>query len=208
MWRVLALILCAGVVACSEPVPVGFHNTDISGGALGNSLAGFRDHRGRSSSLADFRGKTVIVLFGYTRCPDVCPTLLARLATVMKKLGSNNAEHVQVLMVSVDPEHDTPQKLATYMTAFNPSFLGLYSDHPTTEAAAKAFKVFYSPASENAMTNPVLGHPHESETASVQINHSAGSYVFDANGNIRLYVKDDAPTEAIASDLKWLLAGQ
>ena len=205
MWRVLVLSLCLGLVACNESASVGFRNTDISGGAFGNTLTGFRDHRGHATTLADFKGKTVILLFGYTSCPDVCPTVLARLAKVMKTLGPD-ADRVQVLMVTVDPENDTPEKLAAYMTAFNPSFLGVYGDYPTTEAAAKAFKVFYSPAAENATAHPA--HEHAQAIAPVRIEHSAGSYVFDAHGNIRLYVKDDAPVDAIASDLKWLLAEQ
>jgi len=204
MWRVLVLSLCFGLVACSEPASVGSHNTDISGGVFCDSLTGFRDHRGRETTLADFKGKTVILFFGYTSCPDVCPTILARLSTVMKKLGPD-AERVQVLMVTVDPEHDTPEKLAAYMTAFNPSFIGLYGDHTATEAAARAFKVFYSPAPENSATH--AAHDHAHATTAVQIDHSAGSYVFDAHGNIRLYVRDDAPVDAIVSDLKWLLAG-
>jgi protein SCO1/2 len=201
MWRVLVLLLCFGLVACSEPAPPGFRNTDISGGVFGNSLAGFRDHRGREITLADFTGKTVILFFGYTSCPDVCPTILARLSKVMKKLGPD-ANRVQVLMVTVDPEHDTPEKLATYMTAFNLSFLGLYSTHTATEAAASAFMVSYAPAAANAAMHP--GH-HAPTPAPTWIDHSAGSYVFDAKGNIRLYIRDDAPVEAIESDLKWLL---
>jgi len=204
MWRVLVLSLCLGLVACSEPAPVGFRNTDISGGVFGDSLTGFRDQHGRTTTLADFKGKTVVLFFGYTSCPDVCPTILARLSTVMKKLGPD-AERVQVLMVTVDPEHDTPEKLAAYMTAFNPSFIGLYNDHPATEAAARAFKVFYSPAPANSAMH--AAHDHAQASAPVQIDHSAGSYVFDAHGNIRLYVRDDAPVDAIVSDLKWLLAG-
>jgi len=202
MWRVLLLILCFGFVACSEPAPVGFRNTDISGGAFGDSLAGFTDHHGRARTLADFRGKTVIVFFGYTSCPDVCPTILARLSTVMKKLG-DDAQRVQVLMVTVDPERDTPERLAAYMSAFNPSFLGLYSEHPVTEASARAFKVFYSPTAAKPSTH--AAHEHAQAMVPVLIDHSAGSYVFDAVGKIRLYIRDDAPADAIISDLKWLL---
>jgi protein SCO1/2 len=106
-------------------------------------------------------------------------------------------------MVTVDPARDTPQQLATYMTAFNPSFLGLYSDPATTEAAASAFKVFYSPT--EVASSDHAAHEHTQASAPVLIDHSAGSYIFDAKGKIRLYVRDDAPVDAIVSDLKWLL---
>ena len=205
MWRILVLALCLGLCACSGPAPVGFRNTDISGSEIGDSLAAFKDQYGRATSLADFKGKAVVVFFGYTTCPDVCPTTLARLAEAMKRLGTE-AEHVQVLMVTVDPEHDTPKKLGDYMAAFDPTFIGLIGDRPTTEAAAKAFKVFV--ATESAVTHE-HGHEdsHQQSAAPAQIDHSAASYVFDPTGRIRLYVKDDASSDAITSDLKRLLSG-
>jgi len=205
MWRVLVLCLCSGMFACSEPAPVEFRNTNISGVEIGSSLAAFKDHSGRAITLDEFKGKAVVVFFGYTSCPDVCPTTLARLAETMKRLGTE-AERVQVLMVTVDPEHDMPEKLAAYMTAFNPSFLGLYGDLPATEAAARAFKVF-------VRAEPPAGHEHvhananEAAAKPIQIDHSTGSYVFDPAGKIRLYVRDEASTDAIVSDLQGLLTG-
>jgi len=205
MWRVLVLCLCSGLLSCSEPPPVEFRNTNIGGVEIGSSLAAFKDHSGRAITLDEFEGKAVIVFFGYTSCPDVCPTTLARLAETMKRLGAE-AERVQVLMVTVDPEYDTPEKLAAYMTAFNPSFLGLYGDQTATEAAAKAFKVF-------VRAETPTGHEHvhanatEEAVTPPRIDHSTGSYVFDPAGKIRLYVRDDASVEAMVNDLKRLLAG-
>lgn len=202
MRRILLLGLCLSLLACGRPDPIGFRNTDISGGDIGHSLAGFRDHRGQARTLSNFEGRVLIVFFGYTHCPDVCPTILTRLSSTMKRLGPD-AQRVQVLMVTVDPARDTPERLAAYMTAFNPSFLGLYSDHATTEAAASAFKVFYSPNA--APSSDHSAHGHAPVSAPVLIDHSAGSYIFDTKGKIQLYVRDDAPVDAIVSDLKWLL---
>lgn len=203
MRRILLLGLCLGVLACGRPDPVGFRNIDISGGDFGHSLAGFKDHRGKPRTLADFEGRVLIVFFGYTHCPDVCPTILTRLSSTMTHLGPD-AQRVQVLMVTVDPARDTPEQLATYITEFNPTFIGLYSDHATTAAAASAFKVFYSPKAEPISDH--AAHEHTQASAPALIDHSAGSYIFDTKGKIRLYVRDDAQADAIVNDLKWLLA--
>lgn len=213
MWRSLVLLLALGFTlsACTDPAPAGFNSTDISGAEIGSSLAAFKDHRGRATTLADYKGKAVVVFFGYTSCPDVCPTTLARLAEAMKKLGAK-AERVQVLMVTVDPERDTQEKLATYMTAFNPFFLGLRGDLPATEAAAKAFKVFVKAETPKAAAH-AHGDAHSGGNETVQekaaaptlIDHSTGAYVYDPEGRIRLYVRDDASTDATVSDLERLL---
>ncbi|MFZ4537356.1 SCO family protein [Propionivibrio sp.] len=193
MWRVLITILVIGLAACSERAPAVFRNTDISGAEFGRSLA-LNDHHGKARTLADFQGQAVVIFFGYTSCPDVCPTTLARYAEVMKQLG-RYAGHVQVLFVTIDPERDTPEKLAAYVPWFDPSFIGLYGDTAATEAVAREFKVFYARSQSSAGMGYV-------------IDHSAGAYVFDPAGRIRLYVKDDAPVDAIVSDLKLLLTGQ
>jgi protein SCO1/2 len=190
MWRVFALILFFGLVGCSERTPPAFRNTDISGAEFGRSLT-LKDHHGKPTSLADFHGKAVVIFFGYTSCPDVCPTTLARFAEVMKQLGSD-AGRVQVLFVTIDPERDTPEKLAAYVPWFNSSFIGLYGDMAATEAAAREFKVFFA-------------RSKGSEGMGYVIDHSAGAYIFDPTGRIRLYVKDDASADAIVSDLKRLL---
>ena len=190
MFRVFVLILCFGLAGCSERTLPAFRNTDIGGAEFGRSLA-LKNHHGKPTSLADFQGKAVVIFFGYTSCPDVCPTTLARFAEVMKQLGSD-AGRVQVLFVTVDPERDTPEKLAAYVPWFNPSFIGLYGDMAATEAAAREFKVFFARSKGSAGMGYV-------------IDHSAGAYVFDPAGKIRLYVKDDASVDAIVGDIKKLL---
>lgn len=190
MWRIVVLMVF-GLLGCSGQAPAGFSNTDVTGSAIGQSLAGLKDSRGQERSIAEFRGKAVLVFFGYTACPDVCPTTLTRLADVMKQLGPD-AERLQVILISVDPETDTPERLGPYVTAFHPSFIGLAGDMPATEAVAREFKVFFAKAK---------GGHHAG-----MIDHTTGAYVFDPAGRIRLYVKDDAAVEKIVGDLRRLLA--
>ena len=190
MWRIVVL-MAFGLLGCSGQAPAGFSNTDVTGSAIGQSLAGLKDSRGQERSIAEFRGKAVLVFFGYTACPDVCPTTLTRLADVMKQLGPD-AERLQVILISVDPETDTPERLGPYVTAFHPSFIGLAGDMPATEAVAREFKVFFAKAK---------GGHHAG-----MIDHTTGAYVFDPAGRIRLYVKDDAAVEKIVGDLRRLLA--
>lgn len=194
MLRVLILILCLSLTGCAEREPTPFHSTDITGAQFGRALTGFKDHHGKPRTLADFQGKAVVLFFGYTFCPDICPTTLARFAEVMKLLG-NDDERVQVLFVTLDPERDTAQKLADYVPWFYPSFIGLYGDMAATEVAAREFKIFFA-------------RSKGSDAMPYAIDHSAGAYVFDPSGRIRLYVKDDTSVEAIVSDLKTLLAGK
>lgn len=194
---IFVLVLALGLAAltgCSGQDTTRFCNTDITGSAIGGSLHGLKDHRGQVRTLDDFRSKAVIVFFGYTSCPDVCPTTLFRFAEVMKQLGREGGR-VQVIMVTVDPEHDKPERLAAYVTGFDASFIGLSGDLPATDAVAREFKVFVDRNSGD--------HHHG---AGVKINHSTGTYVFDAAGRVRLYVKDDAPVAAITDDLRRLLA--
>ena len=196
MWRMALVVLILGLASCGEPPSKGFHNTEITGVDFGRELNGFRDHRGAQRTLADFRGKAVVLFFGYTSCPDVCPTTLVRLAGVMAKLA-DAAARVQVVMLTVDPLRDTPERLATYMTGFHPSFIGLAGDLAATEAAAKEFKAFFSHGKGV--------HQHGKEASIDLIDHTAGVYVLDPAGKIRLYLKDDASVEGIVSDLKRLL---
>lgn len=194
MRRVLVLAFLFVLAGCTAPAPAGFNATDITGAEFGRSLAGLKDHHGQPRTLADFKGKALILFFGYTSCPDVCPTTLQRFAKVMEALGGD-ASRVQLLLVSVDPERDTPEKLGVYVTAFNPSFIGMYGDMPVTEAVAKEFKVFFARAKG--------GHHHGD---GYMIDHSTGAYVFDPAGRLRLFVKDDLSVDAVAGDLKRLLA--
>jgi protein SCO1/2 len=169
-----------------------FRNTDVTGADFAQDFH-LTGHDGKQYSLADFRGKAVVIFFGYTQCPDVCPTTMSELAEVMKVLGPD-ADRVQVLFVTVDPERDTPQLLASYVPAFDPRFLGLYGDEQATERTAKAFRVFYQ---------KVPGKTPGSYT----VDHTAGSYVYDPKGRLRLFVKHGTGPEPIAQDLRTLLAG-
>ena len=196
MWRMLLVVLMFGLAGCGDPPSKRFLNTEMTGADFGRELNGFRDHHGNPRTLADFRGKAVVLFFGYTSCPDVCPTTLVRLAEVMAKLG-DAAGRVQVLMLTVDPQRDTPERLAAYMTGFNSSFIGLTGDQAATEAAVKEFKAFFSRGKDV--------HQHGKETPADVIDHTAGAYVLDSAGKIRLYLKDDASVESVASDLKRLL---
>jgi protein SCO1/2 len=191
MRQVGLALLCLFLAACAEPEPPAFHSTAIGGAQFGRSLAGFRDHHGTPRRLDDFKGRALIVFFGYTSCPEVCPTTLSRFAEVMKSLGSD-AARVQLLFVTLDPARDTAQKLADYVPWFYPSFIGLYADAAATEAAAREFKVFFARSAGSAG----MGYA---------IDHSTGAYVFDRSGKIRLYVKDDVSVEAIVGDLRVLL---
>lgn len=177
------------LAGCSEPPPQ-FKSTDVTGMTLSGDFR-LTDHNGKARTLADFRGKVVVVFFGYTHCPDVCPTTLAELAEAMKMLGKD-AERVQVLFVSVDPERDTAELLSKYVPSFNPSFLGLRGDAEATAKTAKDFKIMYQ---KQAGSTP--------ETYTV--DHSAGSFVFDPQGRLRLYVSYGKGAEVFAHDIGALL---
>ena len=184
----LALGLLAG---CTPAEPV-FKSTDISGTSYGKTLR-LTDHHGQERTLADFKGKVVTIFFGYTQCPDVCPTALSGMSTVMQELGPE-ADRVQVLFVTVDPERDTPELLAQYVPVFDARFLGLYGTAEKIAEVAKEFRVFYRKSGDLA------GH--------YTIDHSAGTYVFDPQGRLRLYVKHAEDPAVIAADIKALLAGK
>ena len=189
-----ALLLCAALslLACTEQAPR-FHNTDITGSDFGKDF-NLTDHRGQARSLADFRGKAVVVFFGFTHCPDVCPTTLAQMKAVKQQLGADG-ERLQVLFITVDPERDTRELLEQYVPAFDESFIGLYGDAAQTEHVAKEFKVYYK---------KVPGSGADSYT----MDHSAASYAYDPQGRLRLYLKHGQSTQALAEDLRLLLEGR
>jgi protein SCO1/2 len=187
-----ACVLTFSLSACDK-LPgkqASFQNTDVTGldYAKGFSLT---DHTGKPRTLADYKGKVVIVFFGYTQCPDVCPTTMAEMASVMQKLGPQ-ADQVQVLFITLDPERDTPQLLASYVPAFDKRFVGLYGTPEQTARTAKDFKVFYS---------KVPGK----EPGSYTIDHMAGSYVFDKDGRLRLFIRHGVSADSIAHDVRQLL---
>ena len=177
-------------VGCTPAGPT-FQNVDITGADYGKDFA-LTDHTGKPRTLADFKGKVVVMFFGYTHCPDVCPTTMGELNLVLKNLGPD-AARVQVLFVTLDPERDTQALLAQYVPAFNPTFLGLYSDLATTTKVAKDFKVFFQKVAGSSPDNYTL-------------DHTAGSYVFDEQGRLRLFVRHGGSTEPLMADLKTLLA--
>lgn len=191
MLRVLLLVAALALTACSPAdAPASFHNTDITGADYGRDFA-LTDHNGNPRTLADYRGKVVTVFFGYTQCPDVCPTNLSTMAAVMKQLGADS-DKVQVLFVTVDPERDTPELLKQYVPAFDPRFVGLYGSLEQTAAVAKEFKVFYRKSGDTGSPN-------------YTVDHSAGTYVFDPAGRLRLYVKHGTTADDIAADIRRLL---
>lgn len=171
--------------------PVVFNNVDITGAEYASGFS-LTDHTGKPRTLADFKGKVVFLFFGYTQCPDVCPTTMVEMAAVMKALGPKAHEQVQVLFVTIDPERDTQELLAQYVPAFHPSFIGLRGDAAATAAAGKEFKIFFA---KSAGTTP----------ESYSVDHTYGSYVFDRSGKIRLFVRHGKGPAPILQDIKLLL---
>jgi len=182
----LLLSLCA----CNQTVKLDFKSTDITGLEYANDFS-MPDFNGKLRHLSDFKGKVVVMFFGYTQCPDVCPTTMAELANVMKQLGPSS-DQVQVLFVSLDPERDTPKLLSQYVPNFDKRFLGLVGDTAATQKIAKDFKIFYE-----KVPGKIPG--------SYTIDHSAGSYVFDKEGHIRLFMRFNQGPDPIVHDLKLLL---
>jgi protein SCO1/2 len=179
-----------GIGPATPPSP-SFRAVDITGAEYARALS-LQDPDGRTRTLADFKGKVAVVFFGYTQCPDVCPTTMAELAAVKKSLGADG-ERIQGVFVTVDPERDTPELLKAYMGSFDPSFVALRGTAEQTAAVAKEFKVFYAKV------------PGKTE-GSYTMDHTAGSYVYDTQGRLRLFVRYGSGAEALAADLKTLLA--
>lgn len=191
----LLAVLSAGI-GCALPgcqQQGHFNTTNVTGAEYGPSLR-LHDHNGRIRTLADFKGKVVVVFFGYTSCPDVCPTTMTMMMQVMQKMGEEDASRVQVLFVTVDPARDTPERLKEYVTAFNPHFLGLIGTDAEVASVAKDFHVVYEKHGDIAG-----GH--------YSIDHTAGCFVFDPQGRARLFVRHGETAERVAADLKSLLSG-
>jgi len=185
---VAAVVLAAGCSPADKPA---FHSTDITGATYGKGFE-LTDHTGQPRSLADFKGKVVTIFFGFTQCPEICPTSLLTMSEVMNLLGED-ADKVQVLFITVDPERDSQELLSYYVPAFNPAFIGLYGDPERTAQVAKDFRVYYTKSGDTSGMN-------------YTVDHSAGTYVFDARGRLRLYVKYGESPENIAADIRQLLA--
>ncbi|MGH8705606.1 MAG: SCO family protein [Burkholderiales bacterium] len=189
-WSRLGALAAAVLLAACDGGGPRFKSTDITGVEYGRELA-LTGHDGRPRTLAEFRGKAVVLFFGFTHCPDICPTTLADMAGVMKALGAD-AERVQVLFVTVDPERDTREVLAKYVPAFDPRFLGMYGDAAATLRVAKEFKIFYE---KRAGATP----------QTYTVDHSAQSYVLDPQGRLRLFLRHDRIAADLADDLRALL---
>jgi len=184
------LATTVSLAACYADHPK-FKSTDVTGASWGNSLS-LTGHDGKSRTLEDFRGKIVVLTFGFTHCPDVCPTTLSEMAQVRKGLKPAEAQRVQVLFMTLDPERDTRAVLAQYVPAFDPSFLGLHGDPEATRRTAKEFKIFFEKRASDAK-------------GAYAVDHSTQSYVLDAAGRLRLMVKHDSIAADLPHDLKELL---
>ncbi len=197
----LAVLLAACDDRHTEPASTGaavlqsssssrFTSTDVTGAPWGRDFH-LTDHNGVPRQLADFNGQVVMLFFGYVHCPDMCPTTLADMAAVVRRLG-NDGDRVQGLFITVDPKRDTPEVLAQFVPAFHPRFLGLYADETTTEALAKDFKIFFRAQKADAKGN-------------YTVDHSGGLFIFDPKGHLRLFVGGPRDVAAIAADVKTLL---
>jgi protein SCO1/2 len=190
--RRLFLLLPLGLLACGEK-KAGLRNTDIRSSQIGGEW-NLHDFHGRPQNPGNFEGKVIILFFGYTRCPDICPTALAKYATLLKeeKFPVNS---VQVLFVTLDPARDTPERLSEYLRWFHPAILGLTGDEQQIAEISRKYRV----------------SRHKKEipgSMSYVIDHSAGAYVFDPLGQLRLYLAENARPEDIVADVQQLLAGK
>lgn len=189
----LAALLLSAATGCGKPSRESFKATDVTGAPWGRTLH-LTDHTGKPRSLEDYKGKVVVVFFGFANCPDVCPTTLATLKAVKERLGADG-DKLQVLFVTVDPERDTEKVLAAYVPAFDPSFVGLYGDLEATQQVAKEFKVYFS---KSAGATPT----------SYTVDHSAGVFIFDQSGRLRLFGSPGYAADAYVHDIRMLLAGR
>lgn len=190
-WFISALALAVfGLAGCQPAAPPVFQATDITGATFARDFK-LTDHNGASRTLADFKGKVVAVFFGYIHCPDVCPTTLSDFSTALRQLGPQ-ANQVQVIFVTLDPQRDTPDLLKQFVPAFNPAFLGMFTDTAGLQQLAHEYKVVYQKTSVKGVDDYL-------------IDHSAGTYIYDPQGRLRLLMPYGSSPEAIAHDLKVLL---
>jgi protein SCO1/2 len=186
----LSLTGAAFLLASCSQNKLSFSAVDVTGADYARDFA-LTDHKGQPRTIKDFAGKVVVLFFGYTQCPDVCPTSMLELVEVKKLLGQDGAR-LQGLFVTIDPARDTPEVLKAYMENFDPSFLALYTTADKLPELAKEFKVYYKKADGPTPT-------------SYSMDHSAGSYVFDPQGKVRLYTRYGAGAAPLAADIKLLL---
>ena len=177
------------IAACSPQQPV-FSSIDVTGADYAKGFE-LTDHNGQVRHLSDFAGKVVVLVFGYTQCPDVCPTSMAELAEIKKALGKDG-DRLQGLFVTVDPERDTPALLKSYMANFDPTFLALYTTPDKLTALAKAYKIYFKKVEGKTPT-------------SYSMDHSAGSYVYDTKGQLRLFTRFGSGPKLLTEDIRLLL---
>lgn len=191
MWVYLAFLVMTGLLAsCQQGSSASFIGTDLTGTQFGKPLS-LTDHTGKLRSMNDFKGKVVVLFFGYTHCPDVCPTTMSDLKQTMKLLG-DKANDVQVLFVTVDPERDTQAVLAQFVPGFDARFIGLRGTEAEVAANLSEYKVYAAKVSEPGKSGYTM-------------DHSAGLYVFDKTGAPRIYLGYGEKPENIAHDLQLLL---
>lgn len=189
--RSLLLLLATLLTACGNPAAAPeFQSTDVTGAAFARDFS-LSDPTGRHRTLADFRGKVVVLFFGYTSCPDVCPTSLSELALALQQMGPQTSSAVQVLFVTLDPERDTPFVLSQYASAFNPTFLGLYGSADETARTAREFKILYEKRGDGLH---------------YAMDHSTGTYIYDPSGQLRLFASHGHGADLFAHDIQALLA--
>lgn len=190
IWFALGLMCLVGVLAgCGDGGAVKFKGSDISGTKIGSNWA-LTGMDGKSYTSSNFAGKVQLVFFGFTQCPDICPTALAELSEVLRSLG-DQASRVQVLMISVDPERDTPEVLRAYVSGFNPNFLGLTGTPAQIKQVAASFKAYYAKA--------------PAAKGGYSMDHSSSFYLLDPKGEARVLVSNNAGSDALVHDIKLLL---
>lgn len=187
---VLAAAALSSMLAACGNSESAFKGSDITGTHLGKDVA-MVDQDGHPRKLTDFAGKVLVVFFGYTQCPDVCPTSLAELAQVNKALGPD-ASRVQVVMISVDPERDTPDVMKQYVTAFDPGFIGLTGSPDQVKQAATSFKAYYAKVPSK-------------DGKDYSMDHSAPFYLLDGKGEARVLAGNTIGADALVHDIRALL---
>jgi protein SCO1/2 len=179
----------AAMAGCSDPKP-SFNAVDMTGADYAKGFA-LKDADGKERTLADFKGKVVVLFFGYAQCPDVCPTTMTEMAQVKQQLGKDG-DKLQVLFVTVDPERDTPEVMKAYMGAFDPAFVALIPTQDQLVAMAKDYKAYYKKVDGKTPT-------------SYSMDHSAASYIYDTQGRLRLYARYGAGIAPMVADVQALI---
>ena len=185
----VALAASVGLAACTDPKP-SFNAVDMTGADYAKNFA-LKDADGKERTLADFKGKVVVLFFGYAQCPDVCPTTMTEMAQVKQQLGKDG-DKLQVLFVTVDPDRDTPEVMKAYMGAFDPAFVALIPTQEQLAAMAKDYKAYYKKVDGKTPT-------------SYSMDHSAASYIYDTQGRLRLYARYGAGVAPMVADVQALI---